>query len=707
MNGQLTYKLVSADKTIQAFPEWFGAKPGDTLDDSVAINRALVFGNSVSLQAGQYIIKNRLSLRDSQNIIGAGKGSTILKYDQNPNLLQWDAGNLWRKVGINEYIVGLVSDCTGVQNLKIDSSNTDPIGIRKLTNFIEKYKVMLNLNSIQISEGAVWEDVTVRKQLPIKNIKIKNVDIYRPITQCVTVFSVRGAQDINIDNLTCVARDDFGNSGGIQLSGLTGEKTNFVNSTKNVNILNSSFTGGKYPFYIAGGENVTLDNVKIVASPNSAMALNIYTSDVGDPFSVTIKNSYISFMNPSSSPASNFPQAVVNVIGRPIHSTDNLAPGDAGYSLSPGVYMTTPNTFLNIQNTTIESSVVSENGYGIPLIKDSLGLTNTVNITNSTLKGGTHAILAAHTTSNTSFGGLKLEFYGAGKTVPANCKTIFAGGESTCDLTTADITKYKVKHSNYNLKNNTFSYQSLTPIRVRDMSINLDQNIFSVAGGATAASNRGAVEILSISPYDDTPSPKINIINNFFSLVKLSSFVKTYSSIKANINIRNNSGTKVPSQMTFYDIVAPPDPSPTPTPKENDAKRKADLNSLKTSFDNYYTSKKTFFVSGSGWIAKGEKGLLNYVGTFVSATNPGNYYSSTSIIAKLKQQGFISTSTVYSDPTAGLNSYTMYTCNSGKSISLYAKLEQPTSADIATVATSCEPTIAKTAGYNYSIKIAK
>ena len=62
-----------------AFPEWFGAVPNDSQDDSGAITRASAFGRDIRLSAGTYAVSSRIWLRGGQRLIGSGKDATVLK----------------------------------------------------------------------------------------------------------------------------------------------------------------------------------------------------------------------------------------------------------------------------------------------------------------------------------------------------------------------------------------------------------------------------------------------------------------------------------------------------------------------------------------------------------------------------------------------------------------------------------------------------
>ncbi|MEN9413097.1 MAG: hypothetical protein RLZZ342_184, partial [Candidatus Parcubacteria bacterium] len=104
------------------YPEWFGATAGDKVDDSFAINQAAQFGDDIRLDKNTYSIKERIVLERGQRLSGAGKNVTRLVEDTNPAVLQWDEQGLWRRYGMSDFAVGLVSDCSSLASLTVDMS---------------------------------------------------------------------------------------------------------------------------------------------------------------------------------------------------------------------------------------------------------------------------------------------------------------------------------------------------------------------------------------------------------------------------------------------------------------------------------------------------------------------------------------------------------------------------------------------------------
>jgi hypothetical protein len=164
----------------------------------MAINKALELGNNVHLQAGTYDVKRRLLLDRSQTLRGSGKGITKLVQDAQPVLLQWDAAGAWRRYGVSDFLVGLVSDCSSVSDVTLDMSKLTLSGTRSLTNFDENNQ-FLGLVGIQISMGADTSAVITQGIRPIQNISVKNVDIIKALTSGILIFSSRSAQNVLVE----------------------------------------------------------------------------------------------------------------------------------------------------------------------------------------------------------------------------------------------------------------------------------------------------------------------------------------------------------------------------------------------------------------------------------------------------------------------------------------------------------------------------
>lgn len=522
----------------KSYPEWFGAVPNDSVDDSIEIRHAVEFGNRVELGAGQYDIKNRIILNRNQSFIGAGQDVTKLVHDAQPNLLQWDAKGVFKEVGWIDFVLGIDSNCVTVRDFAIDASKPDEQGVRDLTNFDEKVGV-LNVSAIKISLGNDW----VKNLAPISNITLTNLKINKPVNSCIYVWSNRSAKDIAMDNITCVARDTQNyQSSGISLSGQVAKEPNRIS---NVSIKNSSFTGGRWTVYIAGVTNMVIDNTTIVARENALSAIKFYTSDIGDPSTVTIKNSRISHMTPSKTTFTNTKDelAVIHVVGRPLHCDMVGIP-----------CLTTPQTGLTIENSTIETS--KDAAVQVPLIRESIGLTDGVTIKNSTFIGGSFALLAAHPTDNSLYGGFKLTKQ---KIVSPLCDVVLTGYETPCDFTEEELKTYKLKHSSFILRGNTFRDQAEAAVRLNFASLDARGNSFIGTGQRNNAVTRGAIELLSMSPFDTQSSPKNTISSNTFSSITNSSFVKMYPSVKfEDLKYTNNPGTtkdgalSEDKQISFY-----------------------------------------------------------------------------------------------------------------------------------------------------------
>ncbi|MEW7278962.1 hypothetical protein ABW636_10240 [Aquimarina sp. 2201CG1-2-11] len=105
INGSINagvYQIFDGDGTITGFPkitetypEWFGAKVNDEIDDTIAIQKAINFSNTpIKLAEGTYITKTTLKKErtiendEGVKIIGIGISSTIIKVLHEGNFIE-------------------------------------------------------------------------------------------------------------------------------------------------------------------------------------------------------------------------------------------------------------------------------------------------------------------------------------------------------------------------------------------------------------------------------------------------------------------------------------------------------------------------------------------------------------------------------------------------------------------------------------------
>ncbi len=87
--------IVGLPKITEVYPEWFGAKVNDEIDDTAAMQKAINFSNSlIKLSSGTYITKKTLKkIRTTENkegvkIIGEGMSSTIIEASHEGNFIE-------------------------------------------------------------------------------------------------------------------------------------------------------------------------------------------------------------------------------------------------------------------------------------------------------------------------------------------------------------------------------------------------------------------------------------------------------------------------------------------------------------------------------------------------------------------------------------------------------------------------------------------
>ncbi|KKU77663.1 MAG: hypothetical protein UY03_C0011G0013 [Parcubacteria group bacterium GW2011_GWA2_47_64] len=114
--------------------------------------------------------------------------------------------------------------------------------------------------------------------------------------------------------------------------------------------------------------------------------------------------------------------------------------------------------------------------------------------------------------------------------------------------------------------------------------------------------------------------------------------------------------------------------------KARDARRKSDLNEIRTALEFYLDKYGTYKVAGSGWNGGGQ-GFLGY-------ENGANY--PTSVTRVLNNEGFLGAPLI--DDPKTKPGYMIYLCDSYKRAAISATLENPSAGDIAYIQTTCNGT---------------
>jgi len=113
--------------------------------------------------------------------------------------------------------------------------------------------------------------------------------------------------------------------------------------------------------------------------------------------------------------------------------------------------------------------------------------------------------------------------------------------------------------------------------------------------------------------------------------------------------------------------------------KARDARRKSDLNEIRTALEFYFDKYSTYKVTGGGWQGGGQ-GFLGYEGS--------GYPSAVTRV--LNTEGFLGAPLV--DDPKTRPGYMIYLCDSYKRAAISATLENPSAGDIAYIQTTCNGT---------------
>ncbi len=445
--------------SLVAYPEWFGAVVDDGIDDSDAISKALLLGERVELAEGNYHLKSRLVLDRNQSLIGMGMSLSRLTQMANANILQFDDKEMFQ---IQDFIVGLASDCATVKDLSI-LGNLLPDDLDPLSDLRENIGIDPLVSGIQISSHMNWKPRTP----PIKAIVVKNVEIYYPASSCINMQSDRAAHDVLIEGVICNARNSRINTSGLTIEGFHYDDEH-ANKFYDIRVKNSTFNGGTWGLYIAGAskflfENSTVNTDAILESQQVHGSINaalFYTGDVGHSITATIKNSSFNLMKPSINT-----RAVIELAGR-------------GYAkdLEQALpYLIEKESSIQFENTSLTSAEYPYTKL-IPLVLDNTGFKKQVEFLFTSFIGGSNAIFAGDPEPTEPV-----------KNFGATVYIASSGATEIRDLNAQEIESHRMHHSKFFISQSQFYRQA----------------------GSSIKQNYGALSVFDTTFYDIGLSPEL------------------------------------------------------------------------------------------------------------------------------------------------------------------------------------------------------
>lgn len=454
-----------------AYPEWFGAVADDGLDDSDAILRALSFGDSVILAAGTYDTHNRIMLVRNQTLSGQGVSVTKLSQLPDARLVHYstDPSNPdsqeWSDIMLQDFIVGLNSDCAAVKNLSI-LGNRLPDDLGQLSNLQSVFGADPLVSGIQISSHTGW----TLGAPPIKNILVENVEVYLPASNCINIQSDRAATDVLIDGLVCNVRNRF------NTSGLTIEAFHptYANKFQNITVRHASFTGGTSVLYIAGVTNFVLEDSNVTGGAGTLLGALFYTSDNGHLITATVRRTSFALMNPQPNAL-----AVIELAARGyVKDREMVFP-----------FLVELPSSITFEGGTIQSAAYPA-GTLVPLVWDNIGFHARADFDSVTFHGGSNAVLAGDPLVPAAFG-----------------STVYVqnpdGGATTVrDVTPGEIDTYRMYHSNFYFSKAHFEDQAGSAIKVEHGSCQAYDSVFTDIGLDPASLDLPIIELGTPSPYN-------------------------------------------------------------------------------------------------------------------------------------------------------------------------------------------------------------
>jgi hypothetical protein len=494
-----SYDGMTCARTLRvAYPEWFGAVPDDGLDDSDAILRALSFGDSVILAAGTYDTHQRIMLSRNQQLSGQGISISKLSQMADAHLVQYSTDPMspayqeWHDIMLQDFIVGLNSDCAAVTGLSI-LGNLLPDDLSSLSNVRALLGNDPIVSGIQISSHTGWTLGTP----PIRNILVRDVEVFLPDSACINIQSDRAAKDVLIDHVVCSARNTHGNTCGMTIEAF---HPTYANKFENITVKNSTFTGGVFGLYIAGVTNFVIEDSDVVGKPGTLLGALFYTSDNGHLITATVTRTNFSVMDPQPGTL-----AVIELAARGyVKDLENVFP-----------FLVEQDTSIGFTGGTIQSAAYPA-GNLVPLVLDSVGFHGVTKFDSVTFHGGSNAFLAGDPLTPSAFG-----------------TTVYVqnpdGAPTTVrDLLPGEVDTYRMYHSNLYFSAAHFDDQAGSSIKLEHGACEAHDSVFTDIGLDPASLDLPIIELGSPSPYNPAMSA---FDGNAYSGVNATAFLRMPSSL--------------------------------------------------------------------------------------------------------------------------------------------------------------------------------
>lgn len=481
-----------------AYPEWFGAKVDDQVDDAPAIARALALGDAIDLAAGRYQVAHRILLDRHQTLRGAGMSVTRINQAADASIVQYATDPAdpnyadWRAYLLQDFIVGLASDCATVHDLSIIGSDL-PDDLSGLSNVKAALNTDPLVSGIQISSSMRWR----LGDPPIQNIEVRDVEIYRAASNCINIQSDRAATDVTIRGVRCEARQTRSNTSGLTIEAF---HPTYANKFERIAVYDSSFRGGTWGLYIAGVTDFSFINSTVEMGPGATNAALFYTSDNGHPITAKVRGSRLSLMTPWASS-----RAVVELAGR----------GYVKDVAGSFPFMQATESSLVMEDSIIESSEyksANPSAAMIPLLWDVIGMREPVAITRTEFRGGSVGITGGDPLNDAVFGAVVYDRV----------------AEVERDLTLAEIESLSAYHSNFVVSLAQFRGQAGSAIRLNRGALQVYDTTFYNVGTQPVTANLPIVDLGAPSPFH----PMRNAFAfNGFSGVNANSFLRIRSNV--------------------------------------------------------------------------------------------------------------------------------------------------------------------------------
>lgn len=495
-------------KAQVARPEWFGAKVNDGLDDSLAISKAIEMGNQIILAEGTYDILNRLWLKNGEYLRGQGTLKTILKQSPQFNFVRIDNKEIWNQLNHSDFIVGLDSDCSKVSDLQIDASSA-PNQVQYQSKTGDQIDFTL-INGVSISTHRTW---LTNHSKQIQNTEVSRVKVVKPMSNCIAYFSYSGVKNSKLEQIECLARNNSSAQAGLTIESFH-PNPSIANSYEGITISKSIFRGGYTGIYIAGAKSVQIEDTAVFGDLGTSVPLYIFTGDSGRSTNVKISNSYFSLME-----VGDHAVAVVQLIGRNIRKD---RAGDHPFLKLP----LDGGTSFSCYQCTLVSKTTRGSEKLVPLILDSVGLTDIVSLVKTQFLGGSYAIL----------GQANNDDFGASVVIESQSPK---EASLVRDVYSFELYDYKLYHSDFQIKQSHFMNQSLSAVRINWGTISVYDSIFQDIGLSPMAETLPILDIGYNSPFHN--NTKMNFISNSFSSINSSAFLRVPKDLKIPIFYRANS----------------------------------------------------------------------------------------------------------------------------------------------------------------------